>query len=298
VTVSDVTLTAQGQLFKASTAFTGIRPGGGTRGRITKFTMKSRKRFLERIAQLELKKRLGYTSMVTLTTQAILTPPAAKKYMDTFCKRLKRKFPLSVPIWMMEFQERGAPHFHLLILNMGYWPKEQLQTAWGEIVGEERPFTRIESARSWQGVISYVAKYMAKVDKAVQAGYHNVDEYAKGTGENGVSDGCGANGLDHMTYFTAAELADFSVDELNELAQGLEPGPGRFWGIRNRKHMPLGHLEIFRLPFGWWLKSVKQLGQLFYAGVRPENCYGFSLFIEDPTQFLYASLDIFHAGGA
>jgi len=66
-------------------------------------------------------------------------------------------------VWRLEFQERGAPHFHILLFGLPFVPKGLIQKWWGEVIGCDRPFTRIEAVRSWRGVLGYAAKYMAKV---------------------------------------------------------------------------------------------------------------------------------------
>jgi hypothetical protein len=42
-------------------------------------------------------------------------PATWKKDLDTFGKRLRRRYPTLSAVWRMEFQGRGAPHFHLIL---------------------------------------------------------------------------------------------------------------------------------------------------------------------------------------
>jgi len=46
---------------------------------------------------------------------------------------------------------------------VGFIPKEDVTRLWGEVLGVEAPWaTRVERVRSFQGVVSYAAKYLGK----------------------------------------------------------------------------------------------------------------------------------------
>jgi len=71
--------------------------------------------------------------------------------------------------WFMEFQKRGAFHFHIFLTHK--YPKEFVSETWYRIVGSGDPRhlvagTRIESMRSGRhGCVSYASKYAAKQDQ-------------------------------------------------------------------------------------------------------------------------------------
>lgn len=87
---------------------------------------RSRQRFVRRVASLDLSPlltgRAGWPAMVTLTYPAdwerwAPTARVAKRHLEGFRLRLSRAQggPVSVPgLWKMEFQQRGAPHYHVL----------------------------------------------------------------------------------------------------------------------------------------------------------------------------------------
>lgn len=99
----------------------------------------------------------------------------AKRDLDTFIKRMARKFSRVAGVWKLEPQKRGAPHFHLLVWGASY--AEMLSfvpQAWYEIVGSDDAnhlawhkgelgnnpcVQRIEKQR---GVFWYASKYMSK----------------------------------------------------------------------------------------------------------------------------------------
>jgi len=84
--------------------------------------------------------------------------------------------------WFLEFQNRGAPHYHIF----GTWfpGKLWLSSRWYEICGtdDDRHFragTRIEILRRGRaGTVSYASKYAAKLaQKSVPEGYENVGRF-------------------------------------------------------------------------------------------------------------------------
>ena len=122
-----------------------INPGAGgaaKRGEIREFSKKSRKRLLDKMARLKYSKT---TIFITLTTGAVLGEDEIKNAFSKLIKRLNRCFPRQVAgLWRMEYQQRGAPHLHLLLFGLPFLPKERLCAMWGACVREARPFTRIE----------------------------------------------------------------------------------------------------------------------------------------------------------
>jgi hypothetical protein len=84
--------------------------------------------------------------------------------------------------WFLEFQERGAPHYHLFTTN--YFPKEFVSRRWYEIVNSEdsrhlAAGTRCEKLeRGRSGLISYATKYACKqIQKVVPENYENVGRF-------------------------------------------------------------------------------------------------------------------------
>jgi len=84
--------------------------------------------------------------------------------------------------WFLEFQARGAPHYH--IFTNRPVNKEWCSRRWYDIVNSEdlrhlRAGTRCETlVRGRAGTISYASKYAAKAEqKDVPAGYENVGRF-------------------------------------------------------------------------------------------------------------------------
>lgn len=80
-------------------------------------------------------------------------------------------------VWWLEFQARGAPHFHFV--GTGYIPKAWLAKAWSEVTGGNvRVATRIEALRKPEAAGAYAAKYAAKQEqKEVPAEFTRVGRF-------------------------------------------------------------------------------------------------------------------------
>jgi hypothetical protein len=83
--------------------------------------------------------------------------------------------------WFMEFQARGAPHFHCFLT--GEVRKEEVAAAWFRIVGSGddrhlRAGTRVEALRELHAAGAYAAKYLKKQEqKEVPEGFSNVGRF-------------------------------------------------------------------------------------------------------------------------
>jgi hypothetical protein len=83
--------------------------------------------------------------------------------------------------WFMEFQQRGAPHFHVFLT--GEVRKEEVAGAWYRIVdsGDERHLragTRVEALREIHAAGAYAAKYLKKQEqKEVPEEFSNVGRF-------------------------------------------------------------------------------------------------------------------------
>lgn len=143
----------------------------GDRGAISDFSRQSAKRLYDTVMSLD-REQAGKPIFVTLTypRQYSADPKDWKRDLDAFCKWVQRVYPCLGLLWKLEPQDRGAPHFHLLIFGgSGYFiPHRQVAIKWNQIAGRgDRDHrlagTRVESIRSWNGVMSYASKnYMGK----------------------------------------------------------------------------------------------------------------------------------------
>ena len=246
----------------------GEQIGGGKRGEVGGFSAASRRRLLQTMARLAPEQAEYPLSLITLTYGAVF-PDAegAKRHLFTFWKRVRRWAEGVGGVWRLEFQARGAPHFHLIFYGP-YVPKELIQGWWGAVIGQHRPFTRVEAVRSWKRAIAYAAKYLAKVEQAEEK--RAVARPPAG-GEGG--DGAPPSGLDYVTYLTASKKI------------------GRVWGVLDRRNLPWGERSEFTLDGGKWMYRWKRAARRKWGGVNAYRRCGATLFVENPVPWTrYARL--------
>jgi hypothetical protein len=267
-----VTLRARGHLFIAKCPAVAGHHGGGRRGLVNGFSRSSRKRLLELLASLEPGNQQGRVVAVflTLTFPGVPSPFEAKAFLQTFLKRAGRRFPGASGVWRLEFQRRGSPHFHLMLFGLPFWRKDEVQRVWGEVIGEDRPFTRIEAVRSWRQCIAYAAKYMSKPSEfgpaAPVSGAPSVAE------QDGTGDGTGSGGFNYDAYLTDSETGEIFT--------------GRVWGVFNRAGLPFGDIFEVTQPLGAWFWAFKRCGRRVWRRVNSLMFAGFTLFRDDPAQWI------------
>lgn len=248
-----VELSAQGRLLtvKAVGLDRELRTGGG-RGDVSVFSSQSRMRLLRLLAQVSPPAVNGFrhrVTFLTLTARLFYHPRKFKEFMRTFFKRLGRKSPRLAIIWRLEYQKRGAPHVHCIVYNAPFIDKKWIQEAWGEIIGQVRPFTRIEAIRSYKHLMSYASKYAAKVE---------------------------AGGFNTVTYLTAG----VGTSEYGEQTAG------RVWGVFNRVCLPFAEkmVDVIPLDGSWWM--LRRYCCKFYPWVWENDEGGFTVFTDDPYHAL------------
>ena len=197
---------AGASLLKAHRGGVSEAPKGGRRGAIGGFSSAARRRLMYFISSVRRDAKLPL--FVTLTyPEDFPDPKTSKRHLRMFLKRLERFMAgkgLYGLIWKLEPQERGAPHYHIMIWGcdlielMGFVPQ-----AWYEIAGggdykhfmwhsgEFENQHCVQQVRKFEGVRNYASKYLGK------------------------------------TF---------------EVAGWSEKWTGRFWGVVNRDAIPLGEL--------------------------------------------------------
>lgn len=149
------------------------------RGRISEWSAPSRRNFRKFMGGLKLG-ALDEAMMVSLTYPGEFPEPDShdvyKGHLRSLKARMNRKFPISSFVWKLEFQARGAAHYHLIVFGLGAgdsalaaW-KKWIDLAWYEIVGsgDERHFragVTSEWVRTRGGAVSYLTKYLGKDDQ-------------------------------------------------------------------------------------------------------------------------------------
>jgi len=177
----------------------------GSGGAIKEFSMRSRFRLLHTVKNAD----CDFFCMVTLTYPAEFpcTGPQTKRHLQNFRLRLLRKWPTIGGVWFLEFQRRGAPHYHVLLTlklwEMGElvererrhnklgarkyrtieWVQDLLSSWWYEIVSSGdlrhlRAGTAVEVIEEEQGALRYAACHAAKPhQKKVPEGFADVGRF-------------------------------------------------------------------------------------------------------------------------
>lgn len=179
----------------------GRRGGGGLRGEVTEFSKSSRRRLLQLLNSINRDEAL-LPYFVTLTYHHSWPEDrhGRKAQMDAFRKRLERSVGEFAAVWRLEFQKRGAPHYHLLIFlppdalggdrrrndHQGRYERltklrNRVAFMWHEVAGYGSPEhfsagTSVEEVKSWRGVNSYASKYMGKPEQ-LQEGAPSVGRF-------------------------------------------------------------------------------------------------------------------------
>ena len=149
------------------------------RGRVTTFSRRSRTRLIRTFSRLQTS-RVSSPLFVTLTYhhahEAEGHNPAED--LNTFLVALRRDHPTVQYMWRLEFQARGAPHFHLLLFARS--PVKSLKsdsferwlaTSWHRIadpnsVHHAARGVHVREADSYRKAYSYLSKYTAKISSA------------------------------------------------------------------------------------------------------------------------------------
>lgn len=146
-------------------------PEGKKRGKVRTFSAKARARLFAEFAKVDRSKVARHPRFLTLTYHHEWPADPTEQYrqLELLWSAYKRKAPRAGAIWKREFQKRGAPHWHLIIFNGSWVPREWIAATWTRIVdpgnaAHERAGTKIERCRSWDESGRYVAKYIGKAD--------------------------------------------------------------------------------------------------------------------------------------
>jgi len=155
------------------------------RGKIKGLTRRSLERMVFTVTETQLK----FKSMLTLTYPDTYPDDGrkVKRDLQAMLKILRRGLGADY-IWFLEFQTRGAPHFHIL-LSVPVQRQFYVAGKWALLVTDnDKDFRRVaavhshrsqwENLRSEDGAKRYVAKYAAKAEqKEVPEHYRNVGRF-------------------------------------------------------------------------------------------------------------------------
>lgn len=235
------------------------------RGEIGEFSRASRKRMFDWLHTVDLE-AAGRAIFVTLTYgQASPDGRQSKRHLDTFLKRLVRQHSKASGLWRMEYQARGAIHYHLIVWGVDFLDKAEVQQSWSEVIGDaymdkshetpRAPFTRVERIRSIHGVRWYVGKYLGKTTTVDQAAGGTPARAAPGTGFNSGA------------YFTARTVVRRD---------------GRHWGVFNRRSVARDKMvSLMASPVCEFTDKMAEVAQKGLAAKVVGGNGTFTLYLQD-----------------
>lgn len=142
---------------------------GGKRDKIKGFSRSSRRRLMRELAKV-LRSCLPLFLTLTYPSEYPSEYRVWKAQLRAFYKRIRRRWPRAAWFWRLEFQKRGAPHFHLLMWGVPYHEelKAWVSNAWYEVVASGdikhlRAGTNVQKVRSWKHMMAYASKVVGKV---------------------------------------------------------------------------------------------------------------------------------------
>ena len=158
------------------------RRGGGVRGKIKGFSRASRRRLMDKLMGVDWRAvavptkhaHEGRAFFVTLTYPDSWPSDYGKSHLRAFRARLERAFGGVGAVWRLEFQERGAPHYHIMLVLDQVLPVAVLRSwvsrAWFEVVGSGdekhlRAGTNVQVVYAERGpgkLMCYLGKYLSK----------------------------------------------------------------------------------------------------------------------------------------
>jgi hypothetical protein len=164
---------------------TGVVAEPGRRGEVTEFSEASRRR----LAFVANNTEVQFRTMITLTYPKVYPNDGllCKSHLGAFIQALRRYTRRCSYLWFLEFQVRGAPHFHILTDYPMPRKRDEVKSfrrwvaqTWYRVTGRKDPLhliagTRTERLRSAEGGAHYALKYASKMEqKRVPQEYRNV----------------------------------------------------------------------------------------------------------------------------
>lgn len=120
----------------------------GKRQKVTGLSSRS----LYRLALLALSTETPFKSLYTLTygPNFPLDGTKVKYHLNFFITKLKRSYGQFDYLWFLEFQQRGAPHFHILLTLPAPGRNDRIKIAamWADIVeSQDWPYSSLKATR-------------------------------------------------------------------------------------------------------------------------------------------------------
>lgn len=176
----------------------------------------------------------------------------ARNAIRRFTDLMRKRYGVDKYFWWAELQKRGTVHYHMVIADIRFIPKQQVAKMWGH------GFVDLRWIGNLQGIHRYVSKYVQKLRKGYQQDYRRFHKLYRGFrifGSNRLRD------LDARILKLPSWLAGLA-DRLKEVPRRAAGG-WEFGALRVRSPWVLG--EVVRRLGGGWLVRLVWVGIRFEA---------------------------------
>ena len=202
---------------------------------ISEFSIKSRRRFMETLKTIDWD-AINTERIMEITLTYHSAPNSGnkvKEHLHALRKNILDRYPGSVLIWKLEFQMRGAPHYHLIMIclkqvDLGdYMYKNEQELSF---------YDREEKAHKETGVKGFRAYIQHRWNIILD---EDDQHFNSGIQIDQVRN---PQGLPHyLTNYIAKERKADSHKEKQHKVPEWYTDVGRFWGIYNRKLLKIKH---------------------------------------------------------
>ena len=243
---------------------TGKATKSAKRGEIAEFSSASRRRMLELMAKID-RKAVPFFVTLTYPDSFPLYRSDYKRHLETFCNRLKRRWPDMAVLWKLEFQVRKsgrnkgklAPHYHLFVYNVPWcFPFKQESGQSFEVsksyMGDECEHWK-EEVTGLEGAACIVSFVPHGDNRELPDGTVVGADSLKSWLSRNWFDVVGSADIGHYRAGTRTERLKtikgaFAYAGKRYIAKKEEipvmaEKPGRFWGVMGRKNLPVGKRE-------------------------------------------------------
>lgn len=177
LTFSKITGYTEGNLLVVNKSHIKLeRRGGGTKGKITGFSNKSRRNLMHKLGTIN-KTNLPLWVTLTYPDEFIVNKVDMRKHFERFRRRLERSGCSG--IWRLEWIQRKSgvhvgeyyPHYHLMIwgakiVEFRAWVAKTWWAVCGKLSDKHlQAGTSADLVDNWKQLCYYVSKYMAKTEQ-------------------------------------------------------------------------------------------------------------------------------------
>ena len=161
-----------------------FRPPTPARGIIQTMSAKASRRMKLRLATFDyINYKVRFFATFTYGEVFPTDRETIKSDLSRLLKRIERTISECCIVWRVEYQKRGAPHFHLMILHQEYLNVTKrrrlagdIRKHWGEITEHINAYSYttasdIREISSVDKVLTYLSKYVAKKMKTRNRNY-------------------------------------------------------------------------------------------------------------------------------